>query len=336
MKIAVVILNWNGRNWLEKFLPSVTAHSGEHIIYLADNASTDDSLQWLAVHYPAVNVIAMDSNRGYAGGYNEALKQIDEPIACLLNSDIEVAPEWLMPITQRFVDDPKLAALQPKILDFNNRDYFEYAGAAGGYLDLFAYPYCRGRIFNTIEKDLGQYNDRPSLDWASGAAFFVRMSVYHEVGGMDASYFAHQEEVDLCWRMRLAGYTISYEPESVVYHVGGGTLSALSPKKTFLNFRNSLFNIVKNDYSSYWFLILVLRMKLDGIAAVRFLVSLEFKHFVAVFKAHISFYMHFNDMWKKRLTGRQLKTQENRAIKSIVYQYFIRGKRIFKSCKQEI
>ena len=331
MTIAVVILNWNGRNWLEKFLPSVTTHSGEHAIYLADNASTDDSLQWLAVNYPAVNVIAMDSNRGYAGGYNEALKQIDEPIACLLNSDIEVTPQWLTLITKRFVNDPKLAALQPKILDFNNRDYFEYAGAAGGYLDRFAYPYCRGRIFNTIEKDLGQYNDRPSLDWASGAAFFVRMSVYHEVGGMDASYFAHQEEVDLCWRMRLAGYTISYEPESVVYHVGGGTLSALSPKKTFLNFRNSLFNIVKNDYSSYWFLILLLRMKLDGIAAVRFLVSLEFKHFAAVFKAHISFYTHFAEMWKKRITANHIQKRQVSIVKSIVYQYFIKGKEGFKN-----
>jgi hypothetical protein len=329
MKIAVVILNWNGRNWLEQFLPSVTAYSGEHPIYIADNASTDDSVHWLEAHYPAVKIIAMDSNRGYAGGYNEALKHIHEPIACLLNSDIEVTPQWLNPIVQRFIDEPKLAALQPKILDFNNKDYFEYAGAAGGYVDRFAYPYCRGRIFNTIEKDNGQYNDRPSLDWASGAVFFVRMEAYREVGGMDASYFAHQEEVDLCWRMRLAGYTISYEPESVVYHIGGGTLSALSPQKTFLNFRNSLFNIVKNDYSGCWFFVLILRMMLDGIAAIRFLVSLEFKHFASVFRAHISFYAHFKEMWKKRrLFKRQFQGQNGR-VKSVVYQYFMLNKKIF-------
>jgi len=329
MNIAIVILNWNGKNWLEQFLPSVVANSDKHPIYVADNASTDETVAWLKIYYPQVSIIAMDMNRGYAGGYNEALKAIKEPLACLLNSDIEVTPCWLAPITQRFINEPALAALQPKILDYNNKHYFEYAGAAGGYLDRFAYPYCRGRVFSTVEKDAGQYDDRPYLDWASGAALFIRMDAYRKVGGMDASYFAHQEEVDLCWRMRLQGFRISYEPSAVVYHVGGGTLSALSPQKTFYNFRNSLFNIVKNDYSSMWFAVLILRMQLDGVAAVRFLVSLQGSHFIAVFRAHISFYMHLGRFWAKRQAGKQHGNTQKHKVHSAVYQYFILGKKFF-------
>jgi hypothetical protein len=329
MKIALVILNWNGKNWLELFLPSVVANSDSHPVYVADNASTDDSLAWLKVHYPQITVIAMDDNRGYAGGYNEALKSIKEPLACLLNSDIEVTPGWLAPMAQRFIDEPALTALQPKILDYNNKHFFEYAGAAGGYLDRFAYPYCRGRVFSTIEQDTGQYNDRPYLDWASGAALFIRMDAYHQVGGMDASYFAHQEEIDLCWRMRLWGYKIGYEPSSQVYHLGGGTLNDLSPQKTFYNFRNSLFNIVKNDYSSTWFLVLVLRMQLDGLAAVKFLVSLQGKHFTAVFRAHISFYVHFSRLRAQRKAGKKHITLPQSKIQSIVYEHFIIGKKFF-------
>lgn len=323
MKIAIVILNWNGKKWLEKFLPSVVAHSGEHSIYIADNASTDDSVSWVKQHYAHVHIIAMSKNRGYAGGYNEALNHVKEPIACLLNNDIEVTQGWLESIAMRFLKEPALAALQPKIRDYNNKEYFEYAGAAGGFLDRFAYPYCRGRIFNTMEIDHGQYDDGCSIEWASGAALFLRLSAYHQVGGLDGDYFAHQEEVDLCWRLRLLGYKIGYEPRSMVYHVGGASLNAVNPEKTFYNFRNSLFNILKNDFSNNWIFVLLTRMVLDGIAALRFLLIFQVGHFIAVIQAHASFYSHFPKMWKKRKNLKDYKNLEKPKVLSIVFQYFI-------------
>lgn len=327
MKIAIVILNWNGKHWLEQFLPTVVSHAGAHPVYLADNASTDDSITWAQTHYPNVQIIAMDRNRGYAGGYNTALTHINEPFACLLNSDVATTYNWLEPVLERFASNPMLGAIQPKILDHAKPASFEYAGAAGGYLDRLAFPYCRGRIFHTLEKDAGQYNDRPKLDWASGAALFVRITAFRQVAGMDTDYFAHQEEVDLCWRMRAAGYMISYEPDSVVYHVGGGTLKASSPTKTFYNFRNSLFNIVKNEHSKLWIVILVLRIMLDGIAALRFLLVGNNLHFFAVLKAHVSFYSFFFKMLKKRRSF-PVKVA-NTGVRSIVWQYFGLKKKIF-------
>ncbi len=322
MKIAIVILNWNGKKWLEKFLPSVIAHSGLHPIYLADNASTDDSVVWVAHHYPAVQLIAMNKNRGYAGGYNEALKHVDEPLACLLNNDIEVTPQWLDNIVTRFINEPMLAALQPKIRDYNQREYFEYAGAAGGFLDRFAFPYCRGRIFNTIEIDHGQYDDPCAIDWASGAALFLRLTAYREVGGLDCDYFAHQEEVDLCWRLRLRGYHVGYEPQSTVYHVGGASLNTANPEKTFYNFRNSLFNIVKNDTSANWLFVLFTRMVLDGIAGLRFLAYLQGGHCYAVLHAHASFYRFLPKMLNKRKNLKDYGNLEKTKVLSIVFQYF--------------
>lgn len=329
MKIAIVILNWNGVDLLKTYLPSVVEHSKDHVIYLADNASTDDSIKWTQSTYPEVNIIAMDKNRGYAGGYNIALQNVKEEVVCLLNSDVAVTTGWCDVIATRFDKDKNLAACQPKILDDKRKDYFEYAGAAGGFIDRYAYPYCRGRVFDTIEKDLGQYDTVVNLDWASGACLFLRISSYNEVGGLDEDYFAHQEEIDLCWRLRHAGYTVSYEPQSVVYHLGGGTLATLNPRKTYYNFRNSLYNIVKNDRSSFWICRLYVRMVLDGVAGFKFLIELKFAHFIAVLKAHFHFYLHLWILLQKRKAVK--KTVKNKVAQngqlSIVYQYFIRGKK---------
>ncbi|MEO9954694.1 glycosyltransferase family 2 protein [Nonlabens sp.] len=333
MKIAIVILNWNGVDLLKTYLPSVVEHSKDHVIYLADNASTDNSISWTTTTYPEVKIIAMDKNRGYAGGYNVALKSVQEEVVCLLNSDVAVTAGWCDVIANRFLKDKNLSACQPKILDDKRKGHFEYAGAAGGFLDRYAYPYCRGRIFDTIEKDLGQYNDSINLHWASGACLFLRVSSFNKVGGLDEDYFAHQEEIDLCWRLRHAGYTVSYQPDSVIYHLGGGTLATLNPRKTFYNFRNSLYNIIKNDRSSSWFWNLFIRMVLDGIAAFKFLAEFKFAHFMAVLKAHFYFYLKLIPLFKKRKTVKQLvkNNSAQNAQLSIVYQYFIMGRKQYSN-----
>ncbi|WP_405377643.1 glycosyltransferase family 2 protein [Nonlabens sp. Asnod3-A02] len=333
MKIAIVILNWNGVDLLKTYLPSVVEHSKDHVIYLADNASADNSIPWTTATYPEVKIIAMDKNRGYAGGYNVALKSVQEEVVCLLNSDVAVTAGWCDVIANRFQTDSSLAACQPKILDDKRKDYFEYAGAAGGFLDRYAYPYCRGRIFDTIEKDLGQYNDAINLHWASGACLFLRVSSYNEVHGLDEDYFAHQEEIDLCWRLRHAGYTINYQPDSVVYHLGGGTLATINPRKTFYNFRNSLYNIIKNDRSSFWIGTLFIRMVLDGIAAFKFLIEFKLAHFMAVLKAHFYFYLKLISLFKKRKSVKRLikNNSAQNAQLSIVYQYFIKGNKQYSN-----
>lgn len=336
MKIGIVILNWNGIELLKTYLPSVVAHSIGHKIYLADNASTDDSIKWIKNKYPRVHIIAMPKNTGYAGGYNIALKSVEEKVVCLLNNDVAVTAGWCDTLGSRFDLDRQLAACQPKLLDDKKKEYFEYAGAAGGFLDRYAYPFCRGRIFDTIEKDLGQYDDPKELHWGSGACLFLRKSAFVEVGEMDEDYFAHQEEIDLCWRLRHAGYTIGYEPNSLVYHLGGGTLNSLSAQKTFYNFRNSLYNIVKNEHASNWIFILYIRMLLDGVAGIRFLTAFKWSHFIAVIRAHFSFYAHFYQLLQKRKKVKLLKnTNKSDAIKlSVVYQYFIKGNKTYKSVIQ--
>ena len=246
MKIAVVILNWNGKDLLNKFLPSIIEYSEGAQIYVADNASTDDSVDFVIQNHPSVKIIQNQVNGGYAKGYNDALKTLSEDIYVLLNSDVEVTPNWLDPIISKFSKDNSIAAAQPKILDYKNKEYFEYAGAAGGYLDKLGYPFCRGRIFNTLEKDNGQYNDTTEIFWASGACLFVRANAFWEAGALDEDYFAHQEEIDLCWRIKAKGGKIIYDGSSEVFHVGGATLDSGSPEKTFYNFRNSLFNLLKN------------------------------------------------------------------------------------------
>lgn len=336
MTLGIVILNWNGKALLERFLPDLIKHSKKHHIYVADNASTDDSVNYVKEFFPEITVIAMSENLGYAGGYNMALKQVSEDVFCLLNNDVKVTHGWCDEILQRFNVESQLGVLQPKIKDLKREDYFEYAGAAGGFIDKFAYPYCRGRIFNTIEKDTGQYDTALNIDWASGACMFIRNDIFYKAGQMDINYFAHQEEIDLCWRVRHLGYYVSVIPTSVVYHLGGATLSNTNPRKTFYNFRNSLFNIVKNEYSSFWWAILLGRMVLDGIAAIKFLFEFKGGHFLAVFRAHISFYAHLRIMWRSRIEFKRKNEFKNVSSRrfSVVYQYFINKKRRYVNLTQ--
>lgn len=328
MKVAIVILNWNGKKILEEFLPSVVEFSEEATIYVADNASTDKSIPYLKEKFNKVTIIQNKTNGGYAKGYNDALKNVTEDLLVLLNNDVEVTQNWLQPIINEFKRDDSLIAAQPKILDFNNKRYFEYAGAGGGFIDQLGYPYCRGRIFNTIEKDKGQYNDINKIFWASGACFIVRSNEFKELNGFDENFFAHQEEIDLCWRIQQNGGIIKYIGNSTVYHVGGATLSNINPTKTFYNFRNSLLMLVKNIKSSKVWIILFIRLLMDGIAGLHFLIQGKWKHTLAIIKAHFSFYSllprYINKEYKIR---KEIKYYH---IKSIVWNYFIRKKRIFK------
>ena len=321
MKFAIVILNWNGEALLERYLPLVVQYSGNADIYVADNASTDGSVAFVKKNYPSVKLIHNSSNYGFAKGYNDALKQVDADIYCLLNSDVEVTPGWLEPIKEAFLKIPDASIIQPKILDLLRRDYFEYAGAAGGFLDRFGYPFCRGRIFQTIEKDEGQYDDTTEVFWATGASMFIKSDVFHDLGGFDEDYFAHQEEVDLCWRAQNKGLKVYCVGGSYVYHLGGATLSNMNPKKTFLNFRNSLYSITKNLPRKKAFPIIIVRLFLDGIAAIRFILQLKPVHCLAIIKAHLSYYRHFGKMYKKREKANFITMYH--ITKSIVWSYFV-------------
>ena len=291
MKVAVVILNWNGEQMLRDFLPSVVKHSvlpkamGEAVVYVADNGSTDASLALLAEEFPAVRTIVFDENYGFADGYNKAFEQIDAEYAVLLNSDVEVTPDWLLPLVEYMDAHPQVAACQPKLMAYHKKDEFEYAGAMGGYLDRYGYPYCRGRIFDTIEKDHHQYDADVSLLWATGACLMVRLPIYKEVGGLDGRFFAHMEEIDLCWRLRCRGYEVRSVASSIVYHVGGATLNAGHPRKTFLNFRNNLLMLYKNLPESDLASVLFIRALLDYVAAAMFLLKGEWGSTKAVFRA---------------------------------------------------
>jgi hypothetical protein len=325
-KIAVVILNWNGVQLLEQFLPSIIQYSPEATIYVADNASTDDSISFVEQYFPTIKIVKNTDNFGFAQGYNEALKHIDAEIYALVNSDIEVTENWLKPIIETFEKESKTAIIQPKILDYKNKAYFEYAGAAGGFIDKYGYPYCRGRIFETIEKDNGQYDNDCEITWASGACFFIRSAVYKELDGFDNEFFAHQEEIDLCWRALNKGYKIKYNYKSVVYHVGGATLKQGNPKKTFLNFRNSLLMLVKNLPKENLFPVLFFRMILDGVAGIHFIFQGKFSHCLAILKAHYSFYSLFSNTYKKRGFF-QLKRYYS--LKSIVINYYLHNGKVF-------
>jgi GT2 family glycosyltransferase len=326
-KIAVVILNWNGVKLLEQFLPSVIEFSPEATIYVADNASTDSSITYVKEHFSTVKIVINTGNHGFAQGYNEALQHIDAEIYALINSDIEVSKNWLQPILDTFAKESKTAIIQPKILDFKNKALFEYAGAAGGFIDKYGYPFCRGRVFNTIEKDNNQYDDNCELFWASGACFFIRSGVYKELKGFDEGFFAHQEEIDLCWRAINLGHTIKYNSQSVVYHVGGATLQQGNPKKTFLNFRNSLLMLTKNLPKQGFYGILFARLVLDGIAGVQFFTKGKFKHTWAIIQAHFSFYSLFSEYYKKRSN---FQTRKYYMIKSVVFLYYVTKNRVFK------
>ncbi|MGB8706015.1 MAG: glycosyltransferase family 2 protein [Gillisia sp.] len=323
MTIAVVILNWNGLQLLKQFLPDVCRFSEKATIYVADNASTDSSVAYVQENFPAVKIIQNAVNGGFAKGYNDALAHLSEDIFILLNSDVQVTPHWLDAFDDIFNKDEKVACIQPKILDFKNPSKFEYAGAAGGFLDKFGYPYCRGRIFEVLEEDTGQYNNETDIFWASGACLAIRGKVYFEAGGLDEDYFAHQEEIDLCWRINNLGYKIVFTPNSSVFHVGGGTLDSLNPRKTYYNFRNSLYNLVKNVPSHQLVSTLLLRMLLDGVAGIQFLVSLKFNHFLAVLRAHLDFYSHLPELLQKRKEFSKKHTYYRR--KSIIFDRYIRG-----------
>ncbi len=325
-KIAVVILNWNGAKLLEQFLPSVIQHSPEATVYVADNASTDESVAFVKNYYPTVKIIENKSNLGFAGGYNDSLQHIDAEIYALVNSDIEVTENWLKPILETFESEPETVIIQPKILDYKKKDYFEYAGAAGGFIDQFGYPFCRGRIFDTLEKDNGQYNDNTEIFWASGACFFIRSSIYKELKGFDEDFFAHQEEIDLCWRTINKGYKIKYCSKSIVYHVGGATLQQSNPQKTFLNFRNSLLMLTKNLPQKTLFHVILIRLLLDGIAGVKFITEGQFAHCLAIIRAHFSFYKLFLRNFKKR-EKKQHETYFK--TKSIVYGYYVKNGTVF-------
>lgn len=328
MKIAVVILNWNGTKLLEQFLSSVVKYSPEAEIFVADNASTDDSVAFVKANFPTVKIVENDSNFGFAQGYNEALKQIDSEIYALVNSDIEVTENWLEPIIKTFENEPKTAIIQPKILDFKRKEYFEYAGAAGGFMDKYGYMYCRGRMFETLERDNGQYNTNCEIFWASGACFFIRSSTYNELNGFDPDFFAHQEEIDLCWRAFNKGFAIKYNSQSVVYHVGGATLQQGNPMKTFLNFRNSLLMMVKNLPKRKLFPVLFVRLILDGIAGIQFLSQGKLKHLFAVLKAHFAFYWLLPKNYKKRDI---FQSDSYYFTNSIIYLYFIKKVKVFNN-----
>jgi len=327
LTVAVVILNWNGKALLEKFLPSVVKYSKEAEIYVADNASTDNSVEFLQNQYPHVKILRNTENGGYAKGYNDALKNVSEDIYVLLNSDVEVTQNWLKPLMETFRKKDTIFAAQPRLLDYNNKEYFEYAGAAGGFLDRFGYPFCRGRIFSTVEKDTGQYEEATSIFWASGACLFVRREAFWKAAGFDEDLFAHQEEIDLCWRLQAIGGEIYYVPDSEVYHVGGATLHKSHPRKTFYNFRNSLLLLVKHVNRNQMWWVLLVRLLLDGIAAVQFLASGKLSHFTALFRAHLSFYSLVPKFLKKR--KHIPKTVDYKRINSIVWHYYVKGRRRF-------
>ncbi|MBR1517544.1 MAG: glycosyltransferase family 2 protein [Bacteroidales bacterium] len=327
--VAIVILNWNGRKMLERFLPSVTMHCPDNAeVIVADNGSTDDSLRFLQEHYPALRVVALDRNYGFAEGYNRALAQVEADYYVLLNDDVEVSEGWVNRVVETMEQDPAIALAQPKLLMYDQRDTFEYAGGAGGFIDSYGYPFCRGRMFSTLEQDHGQYDDAREIFWASGAAMFVRAAVWRQLGGLDGDFFAHMEEIDFCWRAKNAGYKVFYCPDAVVYHVGGGTLPKSSPHKTFLNFRNNLALLYKNlpDGRMRW--VIALRMVLDGVASLKFLLEGHPQELSAVFRAHKEFRRWLPQLREKR---RQTQAHEVGGVYKgrLLVDYYLLGRKRF-------
>lgn len=336
-KVAVVILNWNGKSYLEQFLPTVLKYSSNSKVIVADNNSTDDSIEFLKTYFHQVAIIKNEFNDGFAKGYNLALKEIDAQYYVLLNSDVEVTANWIEPIIALMDSDEKIAACQPKILDYYHKNKFEYAGASGGFIDKYGYPFCRGRIFNDLEEDHQQYDDVMEVFWATGACMFVRAEAFWKVGGFDDDYFAHMEEIDLCWRMKNCGYKIFVQPQSYVYHVGGGTLNKISPRKTFLNFRNNLMTITKNAAPNYLVLKIIYRMILDGVAAFKFLAEGQRSHFTAVLKAHFYFYKGISSILKKRHRMREMQGFVDSKIgvyeKNIVFKHYLQSVKHYSDLK---
>ncbi len=340
---TIAILNYNGRDLLETFMPSVSYSSeGLFSSTVIDNNSSDDSVEFMQEWFPEVDIVALDKNYGFAGGYNKGLEQVQSKYIAFLNSDVQVQNGWLTPLVEYLEKHPDIGAVMPKILSYEEKHKFEYAGAAGGYMDALAYPYCRGRLFDVVEEDKGQYDKAVSeLDWVSGAAFIMRTELFNALGGFDEDFFAHMEEIDLCWRIRNAGYKLAVLPSSVVYHLGGGTLSYNNPKKTFLNFRNSLYTLFKNDSLVNLLWKIPSRLVLDGVAGVKFLLSFDIKNFLSIIKAHFSFYAHVGSLIRKRKEVKQKvsacaigpKPNYDRPSNSIVFSYYIFGKKKFSDLK---
>jgi len=329
MKVAIVILNWNGKSFLEKFLPFAIRYNADYSeIIIADNDSSDDSVDFLKKNYPDIRIIINKENGGFAKGYNDALSQVDAEYYVLLNSDIEVTENWIEPVIELMDSDKSIAACQPKLRSYFERNKFEYAGAAGGFISKYGYPFCQGRLFQSIEEDKGQYDEVKEVFWATGACMFVRAELYHKFGGLDNDFFAHMEEIDFCWRLKNEGYKIMYCPNSMVFHVGGGTLPKQSFRKTYLNFRNNFILLYKNLPSKLLFKVFFIRLFLDGIAALKFLAEGGFKDFWAVVRAHLSFYRTLNKTKAKR---KLLKQNEVSQIYngSVVLEHFLRGKKKF-------
>ncbi|MBL7924797.1 MAG: glycosyltransferase [Bacteroidia bacterium] len=338
-KIAIVILNWNGRKFLEKFLPDVIrySHNLAHIV-VADNASDDDSVAWLGSTFPEVERICLDKNYGFTGGYNRALKQVQADYYVLLNSDVEVSAGWLKPLYDFMESHPDAAACQPKIRSYLDRTLLEHAGAAGGYIDYLGYPFCRGRIYNTLEKDQGQYDSIEQVFWATGACLFIRAQVFHDQQGFDDFFFAHMEEIDLCWRIQQSGKAIYVIPESVIYHVGGGTLPKSNPRKTYFNFRNNLVMLFKNLPGHRLVWLIPLRLLLDGIAGAKFMLDGDFKDTLAVLRAHFAFYRYvLRSFPARKRQQKQVLRHPTKGIyhRSIVLAYYLKKIKYFHQLSQK-
>ncbi len=326
-KVAVVVLNFNTQPFLARFLPTLLATDYDNMeLVVVDNGSKDDSVNFLKTAFPEVKLIALNQNFGFAGGYNRALSQIDADYFVLLNSDVEVSKNWLNPLVQLAESDPKIGAIQPKILDFSNKTRFEYAGGSGGYIDKYGYPFCRGRWFNKLEEDQGQYDDVCEIFWATGACFFINAKFWREMEGLDEDFFAHMEEIDLCWRLKNSGYKNMVCPQSEVYHIGGGTLPVGNPRKTYLNFRNGLYLLCKNLHDDELVQVMLIRLLLDGLAGLKFLTEFKFREIGAILKAHYTFYKSLN-YWlnkrKKSLSRERYPVGMYRG--SMVFDFFVKG-----------
>jgi|TARA_B110000305_G_C19431025_1_gene636272 GT2 family glycosyltransferase len=330
---AIVILNYNGIEFLKKYLGILIKNSGNYEVIVADNGSTDSSLDWLKKNHSGIRAIVLNKNNGYAGGYNLALKEVVADYYALINSDVETTQNWLDPLVQFLEEHPDYSAIQPKILDQNDASKFEHAGAAGGQLDAWGYPFCRGRIFDTIENDLGQYDDAIDVFWTSGACMVIRAQDFNDIGGFDADFFAHMEEIDLCWRLALKGKKFRYTPKSTVHHVGGGTLAASHPQKTYLNFRNGLAMLLKNLPKKHLIKI-PFRMILDLGAAFVFWKHQGFSHFKAVCRAELDFMLNLRKYWRNRNQHRQPEIKLHYPVESVALQYFLLKKKTYNELNQ--
>lgn len=328
-KVAVVILNYNGQRFLEKFLPIVIEHSSDVAdVVVADNASTDGSVAYMREHFPDIRLILNENNGGFSTGYNLALRQVEAEYYCLLNSDIEVTPHWIEPVIALMDNDTDIAACQPKLLSYYEKEKFEYAGAGGGFIDKYGYPFCRGRVFQHLEVDHGQYDDVKEVFWATGACMFVRSDIYHRFGGLDDTFFAHMEEIDFCWRVKNEGFKVMYCPQSKVYHIGGGTLPKSSARKTYLNFRNNLSLLMKNLPDGKVFGTIAYRILLDWVAGLKFLAQGSLPDLWAVTRAHLSFYRHLPRLRKKRRTLKHTHVSQVYQ-KNIVFKHFLEKKKLY-------